>query len=155
MNPPSQSGDGEALIRAKKAHKDGKPYVGLSGHPWQCWLVEMEDGTRRRTGTPASGGGSGPRAARQNAEDGPCRSEDQPSWRESVQRAVAEGRRNAHPDAGKTAPRPCCAASITANNQPDRQASTSENAMISSARIGELRDFPSTDQAIRGKGGAP
>lgn len=104
--PPRQSGAEESLVRAKKARMDGEPYISLSGHPWQCWLVAMEDGTQRRTATPASGGGSGPRAARQNAEQGPCRSLDQPSWRESVQRWAAEGRRDAHPDAGKTAPRP-------------------------------------------------
>jgi hypothetical protein len=104
MNPPSQSGADVPVVRAMRAHRDGEAYISLSGHPWQCWLVVMEDGTRRRTATPASGGGSGARAARQNAEEAPYRLESQPSWRESVQLWARDGARNAHPDAGKTAP---------------------------------------------------
>jgi hypothetical protein len=107
MNAPlSQSGAEAPLVRARKAHQAGEPYFGLSGHPWQEWLVTMEDGTRRRTSAPASGGGSGPRAARKNAEEGPYRDLSQPTYRQSVEAALSEGRRAAHPDAGKTAATP-------------------------------------------------
>jgi hypothetical protein len=106
MNPPSQSAAEEPPVKAKKAHKDGEPYISLSGYPWQCWLVTMEDGTQRRTATPAFGGGSGARTARQNAEEAPYRDLSQPSWRESVQQWAREGARGAHPDAGKTVATP-------------------------------------------------
>src|ERR1035441_3942648 len=97
MNAPlSQSGAEAPLVRARKAHQAGEPYFGLSGHPWQEWLVTMEDGTRRRTSAPASGGGSGPRAARKNAEEGPYRDLSQPTYRQSVEAALSEGRRAAH-----------------------------------------------------------
>lgn len=76
-----------AEIKAKAAQKAGKPYEGRSGHPWQEWLVVMDDGTQRRTAVPASGDGSGARAAKRNAEgDGPWRHLDQPSYRESARR---------------------------------------------------------------------
>ena len=105
--PLSQSGAGEPSVKAKRARKDGQRHISLSGYPWQEWLVTMTDGTVRRTHVPASGRGSGPRAARRDAEgEGPYRDLSQPTYKESIQRAVMEGRRNAHPDAGKTATTP-------------------------------------------------
>ena len=94
MKPPlSQPGAEEPSVKAQAARKDGGPYLSLSGYPWQEWLVTMTDGTVRRTGVHASGTGSGPRAARQNAEEGPCRDLSQPTFKESTAQAVREGRR--------------------------------------------------------------
>lgn len=92
MNTPLGQPDAAGtFVKAEAARKDGDPYLSLSGYPWQEWLVTMTDGTVRRTHVAALASGSGPRAAKRDAEEGPYRNLSQPTYKESAARSRSEG----------------------------------------------------------------